>query len=72
MSESTITIFVCVSCRQPVGDAAGSFDRPGLELVEMLDARLKEGGHSGVVVTPVDCLAVCKRPCTVALSAADK
>ncbi|MDP2375518.1 DUF1636 domain-containing protein [Reyranella sp.] len=67
-----MTIFVCVSCRRDLGDGAESFDQPGHGLVEMLQARLRDGGQTGVAVTPVDCLAVCKRPCTVALAGADK
>jgi predicted metal-binding protein len=72
MDEATVTIFVCVSCRRSLGDAEESFDQPGRELAEMLQARLRDGGQTGVTVTPVDCLAVCKRPCTVALAGADK
>jgi len=72
MGESTVTVFVCVSCRRRIGDCDDAFDLPGPDLAEALRSRLQEGGHAHVVVTPVDCLAVCKRPCTVALSGADK
>jgi predicted metal-binding protein len=72
MNEATVTIFVCVSCRRSLGDAEESFDQPGRGLVDALQARLRDRGQAGVTVTPVDCLAVCKRPCTVALAAADK
>lgn len=72
MSEATVTIFVCVSCRRSLGDAEDSFDQPGRGLVETLTTRLRESGKTGVTVLPVDCLAVCKRPCTVALAGADK
>jgi predicted metal-binding protein len=72
MNEATVTIFVCVSCRRSLGDAEESFDQPGRGLVEALEARLRGGGQTAVTVTPVDCLAVCKRPCTVALAGADK
>jgi len=70
MNGSGVTIFVCVSCRRPLGDGDESFDAPGRDLVEALQARLD--GQGSLVVTPVDCLAVCKRPCTVALSGANK
>lgn len=70
MNEATVTIFVCVSCRRSLGDAEESCDQPGRGLVDTLQARLR--GHASVTVTPVDCLAVCKRPCTVALAGADK
>lgn len=72
MDESAVTIFVCVSCRRGVGDSEESFDLPGPALAQALHARLRQGGHARVAVTPVDCLAVCKRPCTVALAGADK
>ncbi len=72
MNESTMTIFVCVSCRRPLGDSDDAFDLPGPELAETLHTRLQKGGHGHIVVAQVDCLAVCKRPCTVALAAADK
>ncbi len=72
MTEAPVTIFVCVSCRRSLGDAEESFDQPGHGLVDMLNARLRNGGQTSVTVTPVECLAVCKRPCTVALAGADK
>jgi predicted metal-binding protein len=72
MIQSTVTIFVCVSCRRQIGESDESFDLPGPALAEALRSRLREGGHARAAVTPVECLAVCKRPCTVALSGADK
>ncbi len=72
MTEVPVTIFVCVSCRRSLGEAEESFDQPGQGLVDMLKARLQDGGQTRVTVTPVECLAVCKRPCTVALVGADK
>jgi predicted metal-binding protein len=72
MDEATVTIFVCVSCRRSLRDAEGSFDQPGHDLADALQAHLRSGGQTNVTVTPVDCLAVCKRPCTVALAGAGK
>jgi predicted metal-binding protein len=72
MDDPRVAIFVCVSCRRPVGDTEDSFDQPGPRLAEALQLRLSEGGHESIAVTPVECLAVCKRPCTVALTSADK
>ncbi len=72
MTEAPVTIFVCVSCRRSLGNAEEAFDQPGRGLAEALNARLRDAGQTGVTVTPVDCLAVCKRPCTVALVGADK
>jgi len=72
MNESAVTIFVCVSCRRPLGDTDETFDQPGRGLVTALLTRLCDQRRAHVEVRPVDCLAVCKRPCTVALSGADK
>ena len=72
MAEAPVTIFVCVSCRRSLGDAEESFDQPGRGLADTLKARLADGGQTSVTVTAVECLAVCKRPCTVALVGADK
>ena len=72
MNESAVTIFVCVSCRRPLGDTDETFDQPGRGLVTALLTRLCDQRRAHVEVRPVACLAVCKRPCTVALSGADK
>ncbi|UYN95612.1 MAG: DUF1636 domain-containing protein [Enhydrobacter sp.] len=72
MDDQGITIFVCVSCRRPTEEGDAAADRPGPRLVEALEAGLAAQAPGGVAVTAVECLAVCKRPCTVALSAAGK
>ncbi len=64
MSGLAVTAFVCVSCRG--GD--GHFERPGQRLFDTVSERLR----GDFAVTPVECLSVCKRPCTVALAAAGK
>jgi predicted metal-binding protein len=66
-------VFVCVSCRSPVaGAAAGepAFEEPGRGLAAALAERL--AGDAALAVVPVECLAVCKRPCTVAFAAEGK
>lgn len=68
----TTTIFVCVSCRHSLGDDEAAFDQPGRVLVEAIEAHLRVDGPAPLAVTAVDCLAVCKRPCTIALSGAGK
>ena len=60
---SDATLFVCVTCK--AGD-----DRPGQALFDALAERLRD--EPGVSLRAVECLSVCKRPCTVALSAAGK
>lgn len=71
MSEGDLTIFVCVACQRPRADLREGFDRPGLDLAEALRQRIAAAG-SAIPVEPVDCLAVCDRPCTVAFAAGGK
>ena len=56
------TLLVCVTCKSEAGNL-------GAGLYEALAARLAE---AGVALQPVECLSVCKRPCTVALAAPGK
>jgi len=64
VTKPTTTIFICSVCRQ--GDDAES--RPGERLAEALRARLARETEEAIAVEPVLCLAVCKRPATVALA----
>ena len=68
MSKAEATIFVCVSCRQ--GDDADS--RPGQTLLDALREKFAATQDQTIEALPVECLAVCKRPCTVALAADGK
>ena len=68
MSEGDLTIHVCTACRRARADLPEGFDQPGLALAERLAAQLAAKG-STIPVLPVECLCVCKRPCTIALSA---
>ncbi len=63
MTTPQVTIFVCVSCRQE-SDADG---RPGAALLNSLRERLSAEDAADIRAEPVECLAVCKRPCTVSL-----
>ena len=60
------TIFVCISCRRRLGDGEDTFDHPGPALAEGVRALLID--DPSIAVVTVDCLAVCTRPCTVALA----
>ncbi len=62
-----VTVFVCVSCGRTLD--GGAIERPGAGLVDELSSRLRAAGADDVTVTGVECLAVCKRPCTVAVTA---
>jgi predicted metal-binding protein len=63
-----VTVFVCVTCRGQEGES----ERPGRMFFDAVTAALRAREACGVTVTPVECLAVCKRPCTVALAAPGK
>lgn len=69
MNESAVTVFVCVSCRRRLGDAEGAFDQPGRGLASVLRRKLR---RADVAIAEVDCLAVCTRPCTLALAGTNK
>ncbi len=61
-------LYVCTTCRRPDDDPDGP--RAGARLLEALRAR--SGGTPDLRVEAVECLSVCKRPCTVAVAAADR
>jgi len=61
MPESGTTLYVCTTCRREGDDPEGP--RAGARLHAEL-ARLADG----LRVEPVECLSVCKRPCTVAVA----
>ena len=65
------TIHVCTVCRRQRADLPEGYDQPGAALAAALVERLN-GSEDGIAVLPVECLAVCKRPCTIALAADGK
>ena len=70
MGEPNATIYVCTTCRDP-----GALDdalRPGQRLFDALSLRFADAPVPGVRLAPIECLSVCKRPCTVALAAPGK
>lgn len=68
VTQPDVTIFVCTSCRE----GADADARPGAALLAGLRERLSVQSEASIAVEEVECLAVCKRPCTVALSADGK
>ena len=56
------TVLVCVTCKSEHGP-------DGAALYDALEARLAD---EDITLRPVECLSVCKRPCTVALAAPGK
>jgi predicted metal-binding protein len=67
LDPGAVVLFVCTACQrsETVGQQA-----PGVALVGQLRAAL--AGNPGVTVEPVDCLAVCDRPCTIAFAGTGK
>ena len=61
-----VVVSVCMTCR--VGEAGGK-TCPGPRLLQAVRAAV--GPQAGVLIRPVECLGVCKRPVTVAVSGAD-
>ncbi len=61
-----VRILVCATCRAAGGDPDAP--RPGALLAAGLRDALDATLDAGVSVETVECLSVCKRPCTVALS----
>jgi predicted metal-binding protein len=61
-----IRILVCATCRAAGGDPDAP--RPGAVLAAGLRDALDPAGGAAISVETVECLSVCKRPCTVALS----
>jgi predicted metal-binding protein len=56
------TLLVCVTCKSDAGPV-------GAALYEALGARM---ASEAIALGPVECLSVCKRPCTVALTGPGK
>jgi predicted metal-binding protein len=61
--HSAATLLVCITCKSDAGPMG-----PGL--FAALEARL--AADPDIALKPVECLSVCKRPCTVALAGPGK
>ena len=70
--DATTTIYVCKTCK-PEGFAGPDEDRPGAVFGRALLARSRTRDLAGrVAVRGVECLSVCKRPCTAAVAGTAK
>lgn len=67
--QSDAMVFICVTCKVP---DSGEETLAGRALFDAVTARLRERAETGITIAPVQCLAVCKRPCTVALASSGK
>jgi predicted metal-binding protein len=68
LAEPDVTIFVCITCRH--GNEEGV--RPGKTLFDAMQARLLDRDDGNIALRSVECLSVCKRPCTLALAGPGK
>ena len=66
-SHEYICLHVCVTCRQAGGPDDRAL-RPGAILHRALTEALARPDAPKVRVEAVECLSVCKRPCTIAVS----
>jgi predicted metal-binding protein len=66
MSGADVTVFICVTCKTPDAEPRGRL------LFDAVSVIARAAEADAVTVTPVECLAVCKRPCIVALSGRGK
>lgn len=64
-----VVLYVCTTCR--IADDAAE-PRAGARLLDALRAARAAGDHPGLRVEGVECLSVCKRPCTVAVASEDR
>ena len=72
MRDDETTIHVCVTCREAGHDAEPMAERPGARLHGALLKAAARRHSSPVAIRPVECLSVCKRPCTIGFSAPGK
>ena len=66
-SPQEVCLHVCVTCREAGGPDDRAL-RPGAILHRALTEALARGEAPSVRVEAVECLSVCKRPCTIAVS----
>ena len=70
---SPVTLHVCVTCKVAAASAADAPEARGKPLYDMLEREIAARGLSASIrLAPVECLSVCKRPATVAVTGADR
>ena len=66
---SATTIHVCTTCRATGEALEPREERAGFRLWQALTSHAESSAYH---INPVECLSVCKRPCTVAMTAPGK
>ena len=68
-SERPVTLHVCVTCKVAATSPESAPEPRGQPLYDMLEREIAARGlGSAIRLAPVECLSVCKRPATVAVS----
>jgi predicted metal-binding protein len=70
MPDRQTSIHICITCRN-AGDPKDAGERPGARLYRALLQAVARR-DAPVELIPVECLSVCKRPCTIGFSGAGK
>ena len=70
MQDRPTSIHVCITCRNG-GEPQDAGERPGARLYRAL-RQAAARRDAPVELIPVECLSVCKRPCTIGFSGAGK
>ena len=69
MTSPKMKVFVCTTCRPKQCVEGNKDDRPGQHMFERLQGKIAQSDlEDEIQVTPVECLSVCKRPATIALT----
>ena len=68
ISSSVTQVYVCITCRKQGEPLEPKEARAGA----VLFAALAPHASAQLNIVPVECLSVCKRPCTVSFAAPDK
>jgi predicted metal-binding protein len=69
-NDEPTRVHVCTTCRGEGEPSLPMEDRAGARLFRSLS--VAAGDDRGIELVPVECLSVCKRPCTVSFSAPGK
>ena len=67
--DGPVTLHVCVTCKVAATSPDQAPEQRGQPLYDMLEREIAARGLGGAIrLAPVECLSVCKRPATVAVS----
>jgi predicted metal-binding protein len=69
--DGVTSIYVCITCRTADEPLEPREQRAGARLFAMLDTHPSRSDPA-LRIVPVECLSVCKRPCTVSFAAPGK